>query len=240
MTLAGIAFGMIDRPAQALQAATQRPRSWWLPAVLLILSMAVSAWIQAPLQVELANERSEQMVARLAERLSAENAAAVRESVTNMTVPTFLASTIASGAALAAFGWLLRSVVAHLTSMAAGGASTFGQTFAVTVWSMLPFFLRDALQAVYVLTQGKLIPYQGLSSLVATGDWLQESGNVLFGLLASIDPFMLWSLVLLGIGVSVSARVRRRTGILVACLAWGVVLALKLASVAISAAMQMA
>ncbi|MHB0859225.1 MAG: YIP1 family protein [Anaerolineae bacterium] len=236
MTLAGIALGMIDRPAQAMQAAAQRPRSWWVPALLIVLSMAAAAWIQAPLQIEQQDQRAEQMIKLMSGSLPPEQVALIEESTTGMTLSTFMLSAVGVGALLAAAGWLFRSVAAHFSSMALGGKSVFGSSFAVAVWSMLPFVLRDALQTIYVLVNGRLIEYQGLSSLVASGDWLQDSRSIPFALLASIDPFVVWSIILFSIGISVSTQVRRGTAVVVACLIWGAVLALKLVSVAIGAA----
>jgi hypothetical protein len=43
-----IVAGMIDRPGQAMKAATEKPRSWLIPAILIVLSTVVLLYVSQP------------------------------------------------------------------------------------------------------------------------------------------------------------------------------------------------
>jgi hypothetical protein len=51
-----------------------------------------------------------------------------------------------------------------------------------------------------------MIHYPGLSFLVGTGDFLQDTQNPLYVLLSQLDLFWLWQVLLLVIGLAVAAR----------------------------------
>lgn len=119
--------------------------------------------------------------------------------------------------------------------MALGGTSAWGPTFAVGVWSMLPFFFRDLLQTAYVLLRGQLIEHQGLSFLVASGDWLKDSYDLLYSFLGNVGPFSLWHIILLSIGIAVATKISAAKATVTALVVWGIFTALKLLPVAIGA-----
>jgi hypothetical protein len=222
MTLPGMLVAWIDRPAQAMREATARPRAWWLPALLLAASLALLVVVSAPYQVDVANERTLQMMDRLTARMSEEQARIVRESASQMTLPRYMLTTLIPGVLLMAIGWLLRGVVVHFSSMALGGTSTWGPTFAVVVWSMLPFAVRNLLQTAYIWFSKQAIEHEGLSFLVASGDWLKDSGNVLYAVLGRVDPFVLWHIPLLAVAITAATRVRGGKAFVMALVVWGV------------------
>jgi len=237
MSLAGALIKTIDRPREAMQEVAQRPRSWWLPAVLLVISMSVLAWFSAPYQIDLANERSAEMVERMAANMPEEQARLVRESAREMTLTIYLISAVGVGFVVAALGWVARGAVVHFSSMAAGGISTWGATFAACVWSMLPFFVRDLVQTAYVLVNEQVIEHQGLAFLVASGDLVKDSRNILYALLTNVDPFALWHVVLLAIAIAVATKVSRAKAGVMAVIVWGVFLGIKLLPAVIGGAM---
>jgi hypothetical protein len=231
MNLAVIAIGMIDRPTQAMAEAAKRPRAWFVPAILLVLSMVLLLAVSAPYQIKLANERSAQMIERLTANMSEEQARLVRENARPVTPTTYWLSGLGAGLVMAALGWVLRGAIVHFSSIAAGGTSTWGPTFAVCLWSMFPFFVRDLVQAAYVLVSKQIIEHQGLSFLVASGDVFKDSRNLAYALLGNVDPFALWHIVLLGIGISVATRLSRGKATFMALVIWLVFLVLKLVPV---------
>lgn len=231
MNLAAITIGMVDRPGQAMAEAAKRPRAWFVPAVLLVLSMVLLLAVSAPEQIKLANERSAQMIERLTANMSEEQARLVRENARPITPMTYWLSGLGMGLVMAALGWVLRGAIVHFSSMAAGGTSVWGPTFAVCLWSMLPFFVRDLVQAAYILVSKQLIEYQGLSFLVASGDVLKDSRNLMYALLGNVDPFALWHIVLLGIGISAATKLGKGKATFMALVVWLVFLVLKLVPV---------
>ncbi len=234
MKAVSIALKMIDRPGEAFQEVAERPRSWWLPALLLIVSLAALAWVSAPYQVKLANERLNETLARLNTPLSEEQLALARERGI-MTVPRYLLSAIGLGSVSLALGWLLRAGILHLSALALGYRGPWQKVFAAVVWSAWPFLARNVLQAILILWHRQIVPYEGLSFLVASGDWLADSRNLWYAFLAQVDPFVLWHLVLLAVGLAAATGLTRRKAGVMALSVWLLFAALKLAPVAISA-----
>lgn len=235
MSLFSTLIAMVDRPAAAFGEVVRRPRSWWLPAVILVLSFALLSWISAPYQIALANERTAEMIERLAANLSEEQARLARESSAAMTMSRYLLTVMGAGLVTAALGWVLRGGFLHLSGLALGVKSAWPVTFAVGVWSMLPYTVRDLLQTVLVLTRQEIIAHPGLSFLVASGNWLTDSRSLLYNLLGQVDPFVLWHLVLLTIGLRVAGRLSLKQSGILSVVAWALFAALKLIPVALSA-----
>lgn len=228
MTLASIAIAIIDRPGQAMRAAAARPKSWWLPALLLIVTLAVYTLVTANAQLALANERTAAMLERVTANMSEEQAQMVREQSGSMTLPTFLATALGGGLVTMAIGWVARGALIHFGSMLLGGVSRWGATFATALWSMFPFAVRDLLMTVVYATQGRLVEQPGLSFLVSSGDVLADSRNVLVSLMGSLDPFVLWHLVLLAIAIPAATQMGRGRGVFLAVVVWAILTGLKL------------
>jgi hypothetical protein len=228
MNLPSIPIGMMDRPVEAMSAAAQRPRSWWLPALLLLLSTSLLLWVSAPYAVPQANDRADQVLQSMAGRLSPEQLDQARQSRRPMTTTSYLLMGLGRAAVLGALGWVARGALAHFGSMAMGGSSTWGPTFATVAWSMLPFFVRDLLQTAYLLLRKQLIEHAGLSFLVASGDWLRDSRNMLYAALGRADLFVIWHLVLLALGLSIATKVSRGKAAVLAIIIWALVLAVSL------------
>ena len=237
MSLLRSLLAVVDRPAEAMRAVAARPRAWWLPAILLLAGMLTLSGVTLTDQVELANERSTQTIERIAENLPEEQAEAVRARSTEMTPARVMLTTFGVGFLIAAIGWALRGTIVHFSSMALGGTSVWSATFAATTWAMIPFFVRDLLQTGLYLVNRQLIADQGLSFLVSSGDWFADSRSLPYAALSQVDPFSLWHIVLLAIGIHVSTKVGRAGAAIMSIVVWAVFLGLKLIPVAIGGAL---
>jgi len=227
---------IIDRPQEAMRRVAERPRYWLLAAALLVLGLVLLTALSAPQQIAQANERTQAMIEQLKATMSEEQARVLEGRDMNMTPGRFWLTAVGLGVLMMALGWLFRGVVVHFSSMGVGGVSDWGPTFAVCVWSMLPFFVRDVLQAIYIGASKQLIEHQGIAFLVSSGDWLRDSQDLAYAALSNVDLFALWHIVLLGIGISVATKVSRSKGTVLAVIVWAVFLGLKLIPVAISKA----
>lgn len=236
MHLGAIAVALIDRPGAAMREAASRPRGWWLPALLLIVGLATYTLGSADAQLALANERTAEMMGRITANMSEEQAQMVREQSRPMSLPTYLLSALGGGVATMAIGWVARGALAHFGSLALGGVSVWGSTFAASLWSMVPFFVRDLLMTAIYLVRGQLVEQQGLAFLASSGDWLRDSRSIPVALLANVDPFALWHLVLFTLAIAASTRLGRGRAAVLALLVWALIAGLKLVPVAISAA----
>lgn len=92
-----------------------------------------------------------------------------------------------------------------------GGEGGFKQAFSITLWAWMPLSLKSLLMSGILFTR-KTIPAEDLVTLVRSNlaflvDPLKQ--RVLFGLLASLDVFMIWMLVLLTLGFAYMAKMSK-------------------------------
>jgi hypothetical protein len=219
-----------------MAAVVQKPKTWFLAAALLVFAAGGSLAVAAPYQVALANSRSQEMIDRMTASLSEEQAQAVRDRAKPTTASSLMLMGGATALVVMALGWVGRGAIVHFSSVAMGGHSKWASSFAVSVWAMVPYVVRDLVQAVFVLLNHQVVQHAGLGFLVTTGNWLQDSRSMVYSLLSNTDPFALWHLVLLGIGISVATQVGRVKGFMLGLVIFAVFLGLKLLPVALQVA----
>jgi hypothetical protein len=200
----GLLLDLVDRPAVALGEIVARPRwRWLLPVVLTIAAMVTLAIVSNPL----AAERAQQVMQQQLALLSTAQAQAAGAWIDRFQQPAvLLATTIGAQLLGLALSWLIAAVILFFTSLIAGGDVTFSGLFSAMPWVWLPFALRDAIQAVYVLVKGTLIANQGLSYLVSTGNAVDDAQNLWYNVLARVDLFTIWHIVLVAVVLCVLPR----------------------------------
>lgn len=203
-------FGIVDRPTATFVAVLAR-RKWWvwaMPLGVVLLCFAATILTRAPYDAELAR----QQVQRQLETMPPEQAQAARASGTMETftsVPFILATGLALGAIMLLIGIVAQAAVLYFGSLVAGGEVNFGQVFTMSVWTRLPSAVNSLTLAGFTLIAGRTVRYAGLSALVAVGDLMKDGRNPMVALLGRIDLFWLWHLLLVGLGLSVVARLSR-------------------------------
>jgi hypothetical protein len=111
-------------------------------------------------------------------------------------------------------GWLLLAGLLHFGSTLLGGRGSMQGALNIVAWASLPFALRDLLRIVFMLSAGHAINSPGLSGFVAIPGFMSQ-------LLARLDVFLLWSIVLLVIGFGIADSLPRSkavTGVVVVML----------------------
>ena len=93
-------------------------------------------------------------------------------------------------------GWIVLAGLLHLGSTLLGGRGSMQSALSIAAWATLPFAVRDVLRIVYMLVKSQAINSPGLSGFV-TGGFLSQ-------VLARTDIFLIWSMVLLVIGYSIT------------------------------------
>ncbi|MFU8772641.1 MAG: Yip1 family protein, partial [Anaerolineales bacterium] len=139
-------------------------------------------------------------------------------------------------------GWLIWTVALHLVGMWLGGKHRFGQIWQVVVWSQLPIIFSGFLASIYILITGEFIFNLSLARLFGIEpafpdpSFVQPSVGqmVMHALLARIELFQVWSLILIGIGMMVAAKLSLRKAILVILLVWGTFTLISILMVVIS------
>jgi hypothetical protein len=202
-------FGWIDRPRKTLRYVIREPR-WSLslaPALIIVVSLIIVTVISAPALSEFSREQAERQIATQAGSIPEEQADQVQRTLDLFTSPLFLAATgIAMGTLGLVLTWLLRGGVLFFLSYLLGTDNRFRQMVTLVMWTWLPFALRDLVQAVYILINGQLPLNKGLSFLVASSDQAQNAGNIAYGFLSQVDPFLAWHLFLVAVGLTLTTR----------------------------------
>ncbi|MGB9300261.1 MAG: YIP1 family protein [Anaerolineae bacterium] len=202
-------FGWIDQPKKTLRHVVQETRwSLWLaPALAIVLALVIATLVSAPSASEFARQQAEQQMASQMGQLSGEQAEQVERSLETFTSPLFIGAT---GIALGTLGliltWLFRGALLFFIAYLLGTDTRYVQMVTLALWCWLPFALRDLVQAAYVLINGQLPVNRGLSFLVASSDQVQNAGNLAYGFLSQVDPFLAWHLILVAIGLTVTTR----------------------------------
>jgi hypothetical protein len=200
-------ISVVDRPSETMTYAARHPRSWWLPALLIFASLVIVTVVSAPLNAQMAGERIQAQLARIdvpEEQMEQMSGFIRQPSETGLIV-----SGVGLGGLGLCVGWVLTATILHFSSHVLGGESEFSSMFPAVVWGALPSMLRNLVQAGYVFTTGQACANPGISGLVATGDALTDSTNVLWVLLASLDVCWLWNLLLLAVGFAVVSELSR-------------------------------
>ena len=202
-------FGWIDQPKKTLRYVMKEPRwSLWLaPALVIVVSSIIVVAVSAPFLSEVSRQQAEQQIESQMPSLSGEQEEQVARSIATFTSPLFLAATgIALGTLGLVLTWLFRGAVLFFIGYLFGTDNPYIQMVTLVLWTWLPFALRNLVEAIYVVINGQLPAHRGLSFLVASADQVQNAGNLFYGLLAQVDPFLVWHLVLVGMALAVSTR----------------------------------
>lgn len=96
-------------------------------------------------------------------------------------------------------GWLILGATLHFGATMLGGRGSMQSALGIAAWASLPSLIRDLLQIVYMLTVQHPIQSAGLSGFSSNSVFLTQ-------LLARLDLFFIWSIVLLIIGFCVVDR----------------------------------
>ncbi len=108
-------------------------------------------------------------------------------------------------------GWLLLAALLHFGSTLLGGRGSMQGALNIVAWASLPFALRDLLRIVFMLSAGHAIASPGLSGFASTTGFASQ-------LLARLDVFLIWSVILLVIGFGIADSLPRSkavTGVLI-------------------------
>ena len=108
-------------------------------------------------------------------------------------------------------GWLLLAALLHFGSTLLGGRGSMQSALNVVAWASLPFAVRDLLRVIFMLAAGHAILSPGLSGFTSTPGFLSQ-------LLARLDIFLIWHVILLVIGFALTdglTRSKAVTGVVV-------------------------
>ena len=95
--------------------------------------------------------------------------------------------------------WFLLGSILHLALTLAGSRGSNTSALNLVAWASLPFAIRYIVQAFAIMSSKQLIAAPGLSGFLAA----DGNGFMIFlrGVLAQIDLYLIWQVVLLLVGV---------------------------------------
>jgi hypothetical protein len=100
--------------------------------------------------------------------------------------------------------WIITGSLIHLVQTLMGGRTEISTTLTIVAWSSLPFFIKDIVRILYMLSTKSSIQYPGLSGLVPV---TEEAVNlILIKFMANIDIYLVWFIVLLIIGIQLATK----------------------------------
>jgi hypothetical protein len=79
-----------------------------------------------------------------------------------------------------------------------GSRSSIRSALNVVAWSSVPFIIRDLIQIIAILITKQLILQPGLSGFIAEG--ATGFNSFLAAILALVDIYLIWQIVLIGLG----------------------------------------
>ncbi len=206
---------LVMRPSRLMERVGARPL-WWVPGLIVLVVVAVFAWLTAPIsgpeQLEMMRD-SKLMSMMPPEQFEAQMDAAVNITAGKRIQQAFFAG-LSAWIMMIIFGLILGFFVRM-----SGGKGTFRQALGITGWAgLLPFALGPAVKAPIVLATESVFRVNiGLAALMPGG----EPGSPVFQTLLAYGDFLTWwGLAVTVIGFSVVYGLTRKAAITAVVLPW--------------------
>ena len=218
-------------PSKTFEDIKRGNRSWWLPFLIgLLMSYLFFAAITVKIGWHQVAENMIRLNPKAEERMSGltpEQREGAVKMTENFSKYPFLASPVLSLGFAALFALIFWGTI----NFGFGGRATFGKVFAVVVYGTLPMLFSSLL--------GIIVMYVGLApesfnlenpSPVSVGSFLsaQDVGPVIYSLASRLDFTVIWSMVLIAIGLSIVAGVKRSAGYISVFSWWALMVVVRL------------
>jgi len=217
---------VLFRPRRATQEIARFESSTWLaPVLLLTLLAVVGVLASGPLRIQEIVNRPIETPPDF-EYWSQEMQDEFYQTASQPPSPAVIYLLPAVGAVVRVWvGWFLLAAVLHLLLTLAGSRGTRTADFSLAGWSMLPLAVREVVRLAAVLFGRKLISAPGLSGFAAAD--AVGFGAYLTALLALIDFYLIWQVILLVLGARASSGLSRSRTIFIVLSAVLILLALQ-------------
>jgi hypothetical protein len=207
------------------QIAAQASSVWLTPLVLLSLTALTLVIVSGPARQAAA--QSSLVLPQDFQNYSPEMQAQTMQAAQATQGPVFIygfPALLALGKVWA--GWLLVGGLLHLGMTLFGGRGSTGSAMNLVAWSALPFGLRDIVRIIATASTHQLINTPGISGFAPQGG---RAALFLSKLMASLDVYLIWHILLLVLGVCLATGLTRRKS-------WSVVFLTILVGVCLEAA----
>lgn len=220
-----LVFPLLIRPRRTLSHIIELNRPSWRTPVLLLIIAAITAAIVAGSIKAAAAASGEMTLPPDFEFYSPEMQAQFIQAATATNNPTFNYILPAIGALLGVIvQWFLIGWILHLLLTMLGGRGTSGNALNIAAWAAIPTLIGSVVQITAMLTTRQLITAPGLSGFAPSGEGFGFA--LLSGLLARVDIYLIWQIVLMAIGAWLSSKLSKKKSAVVVLLTMLLVLAL--------------
>ncbi len=202
MTALADFFQVLWRPRAVFERLAEKPR--WVAAVLVVLlGVGFFTVMSTPAQTE-------QALVELEKRADQMPPGQLESAKDFMESPVIVIFAAFSALVVTIFGLAIKSGLYHLGGTSLGGRADFVGALSVVMYSSAPLAIRNFLGGVVAGITGEPMA-EGASALLP----LDDRANALGGLLAGIDLFILWSVVLGVVGLTAVYKHDRNKALLV-------------------------
>ncbi len=217
---------VIFYPRVTMKKVAAQARSAWLaPILLLSLTAVILVLVTGPVKLAELQSKGPELPADY-QYWSPEQQAQFMQTSQQTQGPVFIyvfPALLAVGQVW--IGWLLVGGALHLVLTLSGGRSSSTTSLNLVAWAAVPFAIRDIIRIIAIQSSHALIANPGLSGFAPAGAGI----NIFLSkLLALIDVFVVWHIVLLAIGARSANDLSRRK-------AWGSVVIVILLALALQA-----
>ena len=207
----GRPLGVLFSPQPTFRSLAERPT--WLPPLVILLVLLVAVQLLAAPRIDMESAIREAME-RQDQPVSDEQV----EQFAEMQSKFF-----ACGAVVPAVGWLIAALLFWGLANAAGGELGFRRSFAVTLHGLMPNAVASLLSIPVILGRAEIDAAEAQHGLLASHAAAfapEDTAAWLVALLARLDVFALWSLVLLVIGLRTVGKLSTAAATAVVLVVW--------------------
>jgi hypothetical protein len=213
-------------PSKTFEDIRNGNRSWWLPLIIYtVFAYMLFAVVYTRIGIQQVVDNQIHLSPKSEERL-AQATPEARETSNKISVGFTEAAFIANPAFVMAGVAVMSLVIWGTINFAFGGRATFGGIFAMWMYATLPSIIKSLLGMITILA-GMAPESFNIKNMAPTnlGAFLDpiETNKALYAVASSVDIVTIWTLVLLGIGTSIIAGVKRTSGYIAVFGWWAVV-----------------
>jgi hypothetical protein len=197
-------------PSKVFNALKEKPQ-WIIPLVVVLLVVAVTAVVTVSLTRETIIARQEEMFQERG--MSEEQIEQARQFTSG---PIMMISSAISAALITAVLLVVFALVVHLFIPLFGGESSFKKVFSVICFSALVTVPAAILKIILIAITGS--PYITTSLALLAPDLAKSSFT--YQLLSGFDLFVIWEMVLVSMGISITNNLLRKNAYMLVFLMW--------------------
>ena len=188
---------ILIKPRKTLDEIADKEHAVWIaPLVLMMITALILVLVSAPLISQSSQPTSQP---EMFEFYSPEQQQQYEDAINMGVSPVVTVVFPLVGKFLGIWiGWVLLGSLLHLSLTLNGSRSGTRSALNLVSWSSIPFVLRDLVQIAAILVTRQMIQKPGLSGFITDG--AVGFSVFLAALLAIVDLYLIWQILLIGIG----------------------------------------